>query len=216
MASVQVNMSASLPAKAFCRRKLTGYTASATFPLKASTSFPLKASASVPLRASDVDKVSGNKKLTNFKSDYVFIFYSGPENLKRYDRMDFGLYGRSWLANASWSLVFAPGVNEDNWKDYLLPAKSNFMDTGDLLNVVGSGSSNGLLFAVSAKGFQKRAVHGIRTLIPLDEVKNDSRLKAGGSLLVNIALLAMNEDGEVRADTDYTFDGYVSWNLYLS
>lgn len=131
--------------------------------------------------------------------------------------MDFGLFGRSWLANASWTFVFAPGVQEYNWKDYLPTEKSDFMDTGHLLRVVASGSSNGLLFAVDADGFHERAVHGFRTMIPLDELRTDSDLSAGGSLILQIDLLATNEDsGEVRADTDYTFDGQTYWNLYLN
>ncbi|KDO40848.1 uncharacterized protein LOC102629866 isoform X1 [Citrus sinensis] len=225
MGSVPVHLSASFPVKVSGHRKLTGYkkgyrlgymaSAPPSVKASASASFPLKTSDSAS--QSDLMKVSGNRRLKDFKSDYLFIRYSDPDEMKRYGRMDFGLFGRSWLANASWTFVFAPGVQEYNWKDYLPTEKSDFMDTGHLLRVVASGSSNGLLFAVDADGFHERAVHGFRTMIPLDELRTDSDLSAGGSLILQIDLLATNEDsGEVRADTDYTFDGQTYWNLYLN
>ncbi|GAY49868.1 hypothetical protein CUMW_122340 [Citrus unshiu] len=57
-------------------------------------------------------KVSGHRQLRNFKSDYVFICHADPEQLECYDRLDFGLFGRSWALHISWAVVFARGVKE--------------------------------------------------------------------------------------------------------
>lgn len=91
-------------------------------------------------------KGAGHRQLRNFKSDYVFICHADPEQLKCYDRLDFGLFGRSWAPHISWAVVFARGVKEYNWREYLPHSRSNFMETGDLFDVVASGSSDGIFF----------------------------------------------------------------------
>lgn len=212
--------SASVPLKAFVSVPLK---APASVPMKASASVSLRASASSPVKASAASvseqrKLSGHTKLIGSKSDYVFIRYAGPEELKSCDRIDVGLFGRSWVANISWSVVFAPGIREDTWRDYLTSqsAKENFMDTGDLLDVIASGSSNGLFFAVDEKGYHQRAVHGFRTVVSLNEyLKTNARVQSGGSLFLKIGLISIMDSGfDIVADSDFTFDGQVFWNLY--
>lgn len=191
---------------------------SASVSLNAPASVPLRTSAALPIKATvgpvTEKKVHGHKCLTNFTSNYVFIRHGNPDDLKSYDRLDFGLFGRSWLANASWSIVFAPGATEDNWHELLPPPGVDFMDDGDLLHVIASGSSNGLLFSIDKAGFHQRAVHDIRTVISLNELKRDASVWFGGSLFLHIGLLEIMDNGEVRADTDLTIDGQVYWNLY--
>lgn len=39
--------------------------------------------------------------LRDFRSAYVFLSYVGPGDLTSCDRLDFGLFGRSWCAIVS-------------------------------------------------------------------------------------------------------------------
>lgn len=97
-------------------------------------------------------KISGTRKLSGFKSDYVFIHYASADELKSYDRLDFGLFGRSWVPNVSWTVTFIPGAKENNWRGYLPHPKPNIIGSGDSLDVVASGFTNGILYFIDAKG----------------------------------------------------------------
>ncbi|KAH9672775.1 putative ribonuclease H protein [Citrus sinensis] len=159
------------------------------------------------------EKVSGNGKLINFKSDYVFMRYACAEELKSYCLMDFGLFGRSWAPTITRAVVFVPGVLESNWRDYLPASKLNVTSTGALRDVVASGSTGGNYRRLDKHGGYETAVHGVRTMVRLDDLKVDRRVLSGGSLVLQINLTDPRDGGNLLG-TEFTFDGQVYWNLY--
>lgn len=158
-------------------------------------------------------KVSGNGKLINFKSDYVFMRYACAEELKSYCLMDFGLFGRSWAPTITRAVVFVPGVLESNWRDYLPASKLNVTSTGALRDVVASGSTSGNYRRLDKHGGYETAVHGVRTMVRLDDLTVDRRVQSGGSLVLHINLIDPRHGGNL-VGTEFTFDGQVYWNLY--
>lgn len=87
------------------------------------------------------------------------------------------------------------------------------METGDLFDVVASGSSNGIFFPPPIGG----NTHGVRTMVPFNQFKTDhSRVGSdGGCLLLEINLLNVDAySGDVSTEAS-NFDGQLYWNLYL-
>ncbi|ESR42535.1 hypothetical protein CICLE_v10012894mg [Citrus x clementina] len=178
--------------------------------------FPVKASGNTRDMESTPVKISGHRKLTGFKSDYVFIRYASPDELKSYDRLDFGLFGRSWVPNVSWAIAFIPRAKENNWRAYLPDPKSNIIGSGDSLDVVASGSTNGILYFVDGKGPKKPAIHGVRTTVQLNQLKTDKRVGShGGCLVLEINLLDAHNSEDALTNS-WDFDGQLYWNLYLN
>lgn len=92
------------------------------------------------------------------------------------------------------------------------------METGDLFDVVASGSSNGIFFPPPTSGDSlKRNTHGVRTMVPFNQFNTDhSRVGSdGGCLLLEINLLNVDAySGDVSTESS-NFDGQLYWNLYL-
>lgn len=162
-----------------------------------------------------MSKESGKRRLSSFESDYVFLRYAGPDELMSYDRLDFGLFGRSWCPIVSWAVGFVPQGKEDTYRNYLPPANSNIMG-GAAFDVVASDSSHGILLATDGSGSHQRALHAIRTIVPFDKLKGDCSIAtSGGSLVLQINLLDdENKTGDV-VDC-YSFDGHMYWSLYFN
>ncbi|KAH9736367.1 hypothetical protein KPL71_018074 [Citrus sinensis] len=130
-----------------------------------------------------------------------------PGVLKDLNRMDFGLFGRSWAPIVSWAVLFVPRANEDAWRGDLPPAAANNMDAEVSFDVVASGYTNGY------RPIDKnRPIHGLRTMVQLDELYKDRHVQEGGSLVLQINLIEVPH-GNVL-DSDHTFDGKVYWHLY--
>ncbi|KDO39667.1 hypothetical protein CISIN_1g039341mg [Citrus sinensis] len=141
------------------------------------------------------------------------IRMTGSEELKSYCLMDFGLFGRSWAPTITRAVVFVPGVLESNWRDYLPASKLNVMSTGALRDVVASGSTSGNYRRLDKHGGYETAVHGVRTVVRLDDLKVDRRVLSGGSVVLQINLIDPRDGGNL-VGTEFTFDGQVYWNLY--
>ncbi|KAK9196029.1 hypothetical protein WN943_004157 [Citrus x changshan-huyou] len=62
-------------------------------------------------------------------------------------------------------------------------------------------------------GGYETAVHGVRTMVRLDDLKVDRRVLSGGSLVLQINLTDPRDGGNLLG-TEFTFDGQVYWNLY--
>lgn len=153
------------------------------------------------------DMACDQRKLIGFKSDYFFLSYADPGVLKNLNRMDFGLFGRSWAPIVSWAVLFVPRANEDAWREDLPPAAANNMDAEVSFDVVASGYTNGY------RPIDKnRPIHGLRTMVQLDELYKDRHVQEGGSLVLQINLIEVPH-GNVL-DSDHTFDGKVYWHLY--
>ena len=156
-------------------------------------------------------KVPGNRKLIGSKSEYYFMLYAGTEEVKSYDRIDFGMFGRSWAPIVSWAVIVVPHEPESNWRKNLPPPSVNNMDPASSLCVIASGSSNG--YKPIGDDKKDRPFHGVRTTVPLNKLQYDREVLRGGSLVLEINLLEVFHGGDV-VDSDHTFDGQVFWNLY--
>lgn len=85
---------------------------------------------------------------------------------------------------------------------------------GAAFHVVGSECSKGILFATDSSGSYQKALHAVRTAVPLDKLKAESsKVMTGGCLVVRINVLDDGDGGGFVQDSSFTFDGLVFWNL---
>lgn len=80
------------------------------------------------------------------------------------------------------------------------------MSTGALLDVVASGSTSGNYRRFDKHDGYETAVHGVRTMVRLDDLKVDRRVQSAGSLVLQINLIDPRDGGNV-VGTEFTFYG---------